>query len=714
MRKSSNQQVTASPATSPLVEDHAIKASKIGGADWQAWAGCVVIATAAVAVYSRTYSVPLLYDDHAAIAQNATIRHLGSALFPPINTTATGRPILNLSLALNHAIGGAGVWSYHAANLAIHILAGLTLFGIVRRTLRLRSGRALAQRSEAAATAIAFASALLWTLHPLQTEAVTYIVQRAESLMGLFFLLTLYCFIRAAGADTGKRTWFALCVGSCLLGMGTKEVMVSAPLIVLLYDRTFMSGSLGEAWRERWRIHASLAATWLPLAGLVASAGWNRNGTSGFDVGVTPWAYWLTQFEAVSRYLWLSAWPHPLVFEYGTLWVQAAAAAAPYALAVATLLVTVLIALWRRPALGFLGAWFFLILAPTSVMPGQIQMIVEHRMYLPLAAVIVAGVVGLHTLLQTLQSCSPVVRSPVVRSPLVPVTLLLALGLGLLTARRNEDYRSELAIWSDTVARSPNNERARVSLGNAWLEMPGHIDDAIAQFQAALRLKPDLAEAHFNLGNAWSRQPEKLDAAIAQFEEALRLKPDYASAHSNLGNVLNSLGRTREAIVQCKEALRLEPDLVEAHNNLGNALYAEGRFGEAIAEYEKALRLNPDQAAVHNNLGNAWSADGKTKEAVGEYKDALRLEPDYAEAHANLGCALARMPGHLNDAIAQFEEALRLNPNDPAAHFNLAVAQLGIPGHVDDAAAHLETVLRLRPGNAQAQDLLDRIRANRR
>jgi tetratricopeptide (TPR) repeat protein len=724
MRKSSNQQVTASPATSPFVEDHAVKASKIRRADWQAWAGCVVIATAAVAVYSRTYSAPLLFDDLAAIADNATIRHWSTAFFPPINTTATARPILNFTLAANYAISGAAVWSYHAVNLMIHVLAGLTLFGVVRRTLRLRSGRALAQRSEAAATAIAFASALLWTLHPLQTEAVTYIVQRAESLMGLFFLLTLYCFIRAAGADTGKRTWFALCVGSCLLGMGTKEVMVSAPLIVLLYDRTFMSGSLGEAWRERWRIHASLAATWLPLAGLVASAGWNRNGTSGFHVGITPWAYWLTQFEAVTRYLCLSVWPHPLVFEYGTFWVQTATAAAPYALIVVLLVIGVLVALWQRPTLGFLGAWFFLILAPTSVMPGHLQMIVEHRMYLPLAAVIVAGVVGLHTLLQTLQSCSPVVRSPVVRSPvvrspvvrspLVPVTLLLALGLASITAQRNEDYRSELSIWGDTVTKRPNNELALVSLGNAWMETPGHIDDAIAQFQAALRLKPDLPEAHYDLAAALERLPGRLNDAVAQYEEALRLKPDYANAHCNLGNALNAEGRTKEAILHCKEALRLLPDMIEAHNNLGNALNAEGLNDEAIAEYKKALQIDPKFATVHNNLGNVLSVEGRIGEAISEYEEALRLRPDYAEAHNNLGYNLRKLPGRSHEAIGHYETALRLNPSDVSAHFNLAVALLGIPGRVDDARAHLETVLRLRPGNAQAQDLLDRIRANRR
>jgi tetratricopeptide (TPR) repeat protein len=676
-------------------------------------AGGAVLAAAAIAVYSRTFSVPLLYDDHAAIAGNATIRHWTTAFFPPINTTTTGRPILNLSLAINHAISGTAVWSYHALNLAIHVLAGLTLFGIVRRTL--------ARRSDAAASFIAFSATLLWTLHPLQTESVTYVIQRAESLMGLFYLLTLYCFIRGVGADGRQRFWFAFSVAACLLGMGAKEVMVSAPLIVLLYDRTFVAGSFREAWRRRWGVHAALAATWLPLAGLVAGAGWDRNGTSGFDVGITPWAYWLTQFEAVTRYLWLSVWPHPLVFEYGTFWVHRPAEAALYALVVVMLLLAVLVALWRRPALGFLGAWFFVILAPTSVMPGQIQMIVEHRMYLPLAAVTTLAAIGIHAALR--------------RQSWVVFTAL-ALGLGFLAARRNEDYRSELTIWSDTAARRPNNERALVSLGNAWLEMPGHLNDAIAQYEAALRLKPDLAEAHYTLGVAWAHSPERLNDAIAQYEEALRLKPDYAEAHNNLGNALNAEGRTREAIAQCKEALRLKPDLVEAHNNLGNALTAEGRTKEAIAEYEaalrlkpdlaeahnnlgyalekipgqlndavaqykEALRLKPDYAEAHNNLGNTLNAEGRTREAVAEYEAALRLKPDYGEAHNNLGYDLEKIPGRLNDAIVQYEAALRLNPDDAVAHYNLGNA-LNAEGRTREASTHYEAALRLKPDYAEA------------
>jgi protein O-mannosyl-transferase len=655
----------------------------------------VIIAAGVIAVYGRTLSVPLLFDDVDAIGRNLTIRHWSTALWPPPNITPSGRPVLNLSLAVNYAIGGTAVWSYHALNLVIHALAGLTLFGIVRRTL--------VRRRREDASVIAFGAALLWAMHPLQTESVTYIVQRAESLMGLFYLATMYCFIRGADADGWfQRSWFALSAGACLLGMATKEVMVSAPLIVLLYDRTFVAGTFREAWRSRWGLYVALAATWLLLVGLVASAGWDRNGMAGFDVGITPWAYWLTQFEAVVHYLSLSVWPHPLVFEYGTFWVSRPTELALYALVVIGLALAVLIALFKRSELGFLGGWFFAILAPTSIMPGRVQMIVEHRMYLSLAAVIVAGVAGLHHLLRKLRSCGPVVGIPSVP---VAFVLTLALGMGLLTARRNEDYRSELSIWSDTVAKRPDNARAHNNLGNAWSAMPGQLNSAIAQFQESLRLRADFAEAHNNLGVAWAQMPGRLNDAIAQYQEALRLKPDFAGAHYSLGLAWAQIpGRLNDAILQYQEALRLKPDFAEAHCSLGVAwAQIPGRLNDAIAQYQEALRLKPDYAEAYCDLGVAWAQmPGRLNDAIIQYQEALRMKPDFAEAHCDLGAAWAQIPGRLNDAMVQYQEALRLKPDYVEAHFNLGVVWSEMPGRLNDAIAQYQEALRLKPDCVEA------------
>jgi hypothetical protein len=244
-----------------------------------------VIAAAALAAYWGSFSGPFLYDDVDSVLRNVSIRSFAAAFRPPGGLTVSGRPVLNLSFALSYAISGSAPWSYHALNLAIHVGAALLLFGIVRRTIALARPQVTSEGS----LWLAFGAALLWALHPLQTESVAYVVQRAESLMGFFYLATLYGFIRFAAGD-GSSRWASVSVAACLLGMGTKEVMATAPLIVLLYDRTFLAKSFAEAWRRRRTLYLAYAACWIPLAFLVAGTS-GRGGSAGFGSGVPWWAY---------------------------------------------------------------------------------------------------------------------------------------------------------------------------------------------------------------------------------------------------------------------------------------------------------------------------------------------------------------------------------------------------------------------------------------
>ena len=651
--------------------------------------GAVVLAgallvLAALAAYHNSFSGPFIWDDLFSITDNPTIRRFGSALSPPHDVGVGGRPISNLTLALNYALGGTDVWGYHAFNLLIHTLAGLTLLGLVRRTLQ---RPVLNERFGAAALPLALAVAVLWTVHPLQTESVTYITQRYESLMGLFYLLTLYCFVRSVESAAPAR-WQVLSIGAGLLGVLSKEMIVTAPVMVLLYDRTFVAGSFLEAWRRRWRYYLGLTSLWVLLVPLLAGV---HQRSAGFELGVTWWHYALTSCRSVVLYLKLAVWPHPLVLDYSPDIVRHAGEVLPYMMVLAVLVAATAIALWRRPVLGFAGAWVWVILAPTSsVVPLAGQPTAEHRMYLPLAAVIGLGVVALHAWMGR-------------RSLLVFAAA--AVGLGWLTIQRNKDYRSELAVWSDTVAKRPNNERAHNNLGAAWSRTPGRLNDATAQYAEALRLKPDYAEAHNNLGLAWSQMPGRLNDAIAQYEEALRLKPDHVEAHYNLGVAwLKIPGRLKDAIAQFEEALRLKPDYAEAHNYLGLAwAQIPGRLNDAIAQYEAALRLKPDYAEAHNNLGLVWSQlPGRLQDAATQYEAALRLKPDSAEAHNNLGGAWAQIPGRLNDAIAQFEAELRLKPDFAEAHYNLGNAWAQMSGRLNDAIAQFEAALRLKPDFAEA------------
>ncbi len=434
-----------------------------------------LIVLAILAAYHASFAGPFVFDDIPAISENTSIRHLwplGPVLSPPHETgvTVSGRPVVNLSFALNYAMGGLSVGGYHAVNLLIHACAALVLFGVVRRTLL---QPALRGRFGADALLPGLAVALLWAVHPLLTGSVSYVVQRAESLMGLFYLLTLYGFIRATEAGAA-RGWWMLSIVACWLGMATKEVMVTAPVLVLLYDRTFVAGTVRSALTARWRYYAGLAASWLLLAGLVMSTG-SRGGTVGFGSELTAWSYALVQGWAVVHYLVLTFLPQQLVFDYGTDLRKDFADVLLPLVVLASLAVAAILG-WRRwPASAFAGLWFFLILAPTSsVVPVASQLAAEHRMYLPLAAVVAVLVLGGFAWLgrSALAACA-----------------VLALVAGVLTEQRTRDYTSGLALWSDTVAKLPGNSRAHYNLGLA-LAKEGRMAEAMAQYEAVLRIHP--------------------------------------------------------------------------------------------------------------------------------------------------------------------------------------------------------------------------------
>ncbi len=407
-----------------------------------------LIVLAAVAVFSDSFAGPFVFDDVIYIEPNPAIRTLWPPWAPMVDTN---RPVGLWSFAVNYAVGGLNVWGYHATNLVIHTAAALVLFGIIRRILS--RGR-LAARFGSAASGLALATALLWLVHPLQTESVTYIYQRYESQMGLLFLLTLYGFIRGADSPSYQAAlWYIGSVACCLLAVATKEVAVVAPLLILWYDRAFVAASWREIVRRRWAFYAGLAGTWVVLAAIMLSHG-SKYPAAGVLVveNVSPLQYALSQPGVIAHYLRLCFWPTGLCLDYGWPVADTAAKIIPPLLLIVALLAITVWSIFRWPEWSFVGAWFFLILAPTSSLFPIKDLAFEHRMYLPLAAVTTGVVVGGWVAGQWL------VRRGII--PLLPLqatggllVMFVGLALGTLAFQRNLDYRSELSIWKDTVAK---------------------------------------------------------------------------------------------------------------------------------------------------------------------------------------------------------------------------------------------------------------------
>jgi Flp pilus assembly protein TadD len=585
----------------------------------------VVIVVAVVLAWSNSFPAPFLLDDYESIVSNPTIRDLASLawLRPPstMGETVSGRPVLNFSFALNYALSGLDVRGYRAVNVLLHVISACLLFGLSRRTLAKTN-------NDQSAVWLALTIALIWALHPLQTAAVTYVVQRAESLAGLFALLTLYAFARGS---TEPRGWRWMCVAwiASLLGMGTKETAAVVPLVVLLYDRAFVSLSFRAAFHARGRFYLLLGATWLLLIALVwTNAG--RGGSAGFGAAIGSWTYFATQCEAIVRYLTLFVWPGSQVFDYGVHTVEGLGDVLPQFFLLCALAIGVIWALWRNQVMGFLGACFFLGLAPSSsFIPVATQTVAEHRVYLALAPLVVAVCLGVRELLKSL--------SPVIAGRLkIVVAAAVIVTLGGATFARNQVYRSELALWQDTVAKRPQNPRAQNNLGVALLSA-ARTDEAATAFRKAVQLQPNHAFAHFNLGSILITQGRR-EEAVAHFTAALEADPQYASARVNLARALEQLGRTDEAIAQFRTAADASPD-PETHFAMGALLAKQRRIKEAARAFEAALAINPDHVAARANLANCQLFTGDVEAAIRNYEAVLRARPGDEAVRKNLEVA---------------------------------------------------------------------------
>ena len=610
-----------------------------------------LIAVAIAVTYGNSLSGPFLFDDHGSIVQNERIRDLRNAravLSPPSNTPVAGRPLVNLSFAINYAAGQLNPRGYHVVNIAIHLVCALLIFGIVRRTVR----------HEGAAD-VAFATALLWGLHPLNSETVNYVTQRTESMMAAFYLLTLYAAIRAV-RGRGRVPWTWMSIGACLAGMACKETMVTAPLMVVLYDRVFVYESVRDAFKARGRLYAGLASTWVLPAVLVAGHG--QTLAAGFGTaGTSPWNYLLNQAVMIVRYLYLAVWPGPLVVYYG--WPQPLTLAGvwPQGLLVLLLLGLTIVLLRRKPPIGFLGAWFFLILAPTSsVLPIATEVGAERRMYLPLAAVIVLAVAASIFLVRRWRP-----RLALSPQTATMVAILAAVPLAVSTAARNLEYSSPLTLARTVLDRWPS------------------------------------AQAHHLVGTELAAAGRS-DTAVVHLREAAR---GYSAARFPLGSELLKMGQTAEGIGELQRFLREEPNVLaarSAHGLLADAFAARREFDAAIPHYREYLAAFPNDGHAWTGLGIALISSGQAANAVAAFRNALKADPANTRFQINLARALLDS-GNLSEAAAAARQAASAQPADPAPHDILARAAAA-QGDAVSARNHFQRAIQLDPTYAPALD----------
>jgi tetratricopeptide (TPR) repeat protein len=558
------------------------------------WGIAAVIVTSAI--YSGRLGGEWLFDDFYTVVRNEQIERL----WPPTwawydhDIPLASRPVVSLTVAVDFALHGRDPAGYRAFNLGLHLANALLLLWIVFRLL-IRSPRLETSAREAAG--LAGAIALLWSLHPLQSELVEYVSQRTEVVVGFFYLLTLAAALERFGATSRRASaaWSGVAIGACALGAMSKEVIVTAPLAVLLCDRAFASGGFAQALRTHRGLYAGLACSWGILMAVVL--GGPRAEAVAISSDVSPLSYLRTQAGVIAEYLRLCFWPDALRLSYPPWTARSWSAFPVEGSVVVVLFVATLWACWRRPRLGFAGAWFFLVLAPSSsVVPVVTEIAAQRRVYLALAAVVGLVVLGSYLALRGWAGA----EAGRIRAARIAAFALLAaacLGLGWRTAVRAGDYRTRVSVWQEDVRIDPDHPAALFNLAAALLDA-GRRGPAANHFERGIRalerMDPETRDAllystSLDLVAAAYQVTGQAAAGLPSMRRLAGLHPGVADVQLAYARLCLAAGRPEEALGPLQRAQAIDPDSPEPWIRMSEAQEANGRVRRALSSLDAAI-----------------------------------------------------------------------------------------------------------------------------
>ena len=649
-------------------DEAGLQGGQTGAVSPVALAGSLVLLCGFVLLtWSASFAGSFQFDDYGTIANDSRIRQL----WPLDEIVTNNRPFGLYTFALNFAVSGLNPAGYHAVNLLIHLASTIVLLLLVRSVLTLphieRRGW-----TPAASLWTAWCCAAIWGVHPLTIQAVTYIVQRYESLAALCGLLVLLSMVQVA---KGRRGWIITAAIAAWLGMLTKEPAAMIPLIAVAFDFAVLRSADRElastdqssetsdrpSPRWRWALYLAIGSSWLWFAPSVSR--WvipnpEHPSSMGFNLKtITPWEYLRTEPEVLLHYIRLSFWPDELCFDYAWRIQHDPSVYLPLG---AVILVIAALGLWwtsHRRGSGFLLLAPLLYLAPTSSFLPIADPAVEHRMYLPLAAVVTGTVVGVWILLRRTASQMNVTAGGLA----APLMVAVVLPLAWMTYLRNLDYQSGEALWTDTIAKAPLNPRAHYLLGKVLLEQ-GRVEEAQSKFEDAISIGIPVAEFHVGMGDC-HRELGRPSAAIASYREAIELEPDLSHAHNGLGVILQSEGQLAEARVVFQTATEL--GIPEARYNLAAVLIDLGDDAAAVPYLHECLAAHPQFERPARRL--AWIHATSSNESLLDGERALQILAEHCQVEESgsplvwdtYAAALARV-GRFDEATTAAERAMGL------------------------------------------------------
>ena len=633
-----------------------------------------IISVLGVILYSNSFDCSFQFDDEATILYNDSMQDITDVKsiwdFYFLKTAST-RFLGLYSFALNYYFNQTNVFGYHLVNLLIHISSALFVWWLVLLILStpVMKTKEISNQKEL----LALGAALFFVSHPLQTQAVTYIVQRFASLATLFYLASVAFYLKARMSRNlnGSILFFSLSAAAALAGIFTKEIVITLPFAIILFEIGFFYGNkLKDVIKSRKILYFIVPLLFTLIIPAII--------ISRINIGIifmeivtqrnldpvkyiTPKFYLLTQFNVIPTYIRLLFLPvgqtidhdFPLsisLFELKTF--------LSFSLLVSMLLYAISIFHKKRfISLGIL--WFFLTLSVESSFKPLGNLLFEHRLYLPMLGFSMFFLGTIYVLWKKYPRAAIVFFSAILISNFI------------LTYKRNNVWKNPITLWEDAVKKSPNKERTHYNLAFAYSKA-GKLDKAIKHLNIAFKNFPDKLAIHMNMLNLVARGGNTELAKIS-YTEILEEAPNDPIMQTNLGSTYLAQGDHDEAKNRYIKALEIDPNSAEAYTGLGNVFLEEGNSREARKYFTKALEINPNLVEALMKTGDSYLMTENFNQAIASYKKALTVRPNYIQVYNNLGIVYLRMQNN-EDAKKQFYQAIRINPDYGMAHYNLANA----------------------------------------
>ena len=623
-------------------------------------------------IYFPSLKVPFIFDDLRTIQDNHAVQMNSFDKDSILQATDNNRPVAMVSFALNYYFHKNTLTGFHLVNIVIHIINAFLLFFLLASILP--------QHKYPLITIMT--ASVVWAVHPVQTQTVTYIVQRMTGLATMFYLgaMLLYIKGRTSQQVRVRNMLWCGCLIAGLLGIGSKEIAVTLPFFIFLYEWYFFQ-NLKVNWFQKQLKFIAAAMTMIVITFVILYGSpleYIAKTYQDFDFDFNLSQRLMTEFRVVIYYLTLLVFPHPARLNLDYDFTVSQGLLTPWT-TIFSMLALILIFLFglscarKTKILSFAIVWFLGNLVLESSFIG-LDLIFEHRLYLPSMLII------------------PVVF--VLLSARIPAKAFISISLTIIiifscwTWQRNLVWQTSLSLWQDCTAKSKGNARPYINLGLA-LHQKGQPDKAIQTYQKAVNIAPNAYKAHTNLGVVLV-EIGKIKEGIHHHRRALQINPNFENAHNNLGRALDKAGQPKAAMRHFSKAISLNNKMIEAYVNMGKVLQNQDRLEEAFQYYNKGLALAPNNAELNNNLGTALLMSGKNDAAAAAFSKAIAIKPDYEMAMGNMGVALMRQ-GYNDKAATYYKKALAIN-NCKENNYNLGMV-LKKQGKFKSAIRHFSAAL---------------------